>query len=552
MNSSETKKLKSVPVHYVSSTDSTEFTQLCHALKHSTIIGLDAEWKPVRTKPFTFPTVSLLQLACRVNKITDSDSVKELEKKSGVEVEVANQSDSLVFLVDLLEIDIPSIWKVLKEMFVSAEILKLGFKFKQDLTFLSSTFSSHGCEPGFEWMEPYIEIASVYHNLQNKQSVEKLSKNNKSLAAICEELLGISLSKELQCSDWSCRPLTEEQKEYAAADAECLVEIFDIFQEKFLNEGILCPSNNELHFSNAVLGLKEILEYCDDCDNVLTQKYFQASDLIRFATVSQSSNTAVGPLPDPLCISKIPLAVSLSKLVRVYGEKLSLKESDKKPKASKKKGNTQPSVGLVSKGKHVKRCVEYQGPPPWDLSLGGDGCPKFLCDVMVEGLAKYLRSVGCDAAVPYSKKPDARQIIDQVNKEKRILLTRDAKILKHQYLMNNQAYRVESFYKNEQLLEVIQKFKLKIRTDQLMSRCTKCNGRFIQKPLTTEEAIEAAKGFQKIPDCLFDHNIEFWQCMDCKQLYWEGTQYHNAVEKFIGICKLNKWQPKTSQKLPTI
>lgn len=54
-----------------------------------------------------------------------------------------------------------------------------------------------------------------------------------------------------------------------------------------------------------------------------------------------------------------------------------------------------------------------------------------------------------------------------------------------------------------------------------MSRCTKCNGRFIQKPLTTEEAVEAAKGFQRIPDCLFDKNLEFWQCMDCNQLYWE-------------------------------
>lgn len=54
-----------------------------------------------------------------------------------------------------------------------------------------------------------------------------------------------------------------------------------------------------------------------------------------------------------------------------------------------------------------------------------------------------------------------------------------------------------------------------------MSRCPKCNGKFIQKPLSTEEAIEAAKGFQRIPSCLFDKNLEFWQCMDCNQLYWE-------------------------------
>lgn len=74
---------------------------------------------------------------------------------------------------------------------------------------------------------------------------------------------------------------------------------------------------------------------------------------------------------------------------------------------------------------------------------------------------------------------------------------------------------------NEEHLQVIETFQLKISEDQLMSRCTKCNGRFIQKPLSTEEAAEAAKGFQRIPNCLFDKNLEFWQCMDCRQLYWE-------------------------------
>ena len=71
------------------------------------------------------------------------------------------------------------------------------------------------------------------------------------------------------------------------------------------------------------------------------------------------------------------------------------------------------------------------------------------------------------------------------------------------------------------MFQIIETFQLNINEDQLMSRCTKCNGRFIQKPLSTEEAIEAAKGFQKIPNCLFNKNLEFWQCMDCHQLYWE-------------------------------
>lgn len=71
------------------------------------------------------------------------------------------------------------------------------------------------------------------------------------------------------------------------------------------------------------------------------------------------------------------------------------------------------------------------------------------------------------------------------------------------------------------MFQVIDTFQLKISEDKLMSRCTKCNGRFIQKPLTLDEAIEASKGFQIIPSCLFKRNLEFWKCTDCNQLYWE-------------------------------
>ncbi|GKA38828.1 3'-5' exonuclease domain-containing protein [Tanacetum coccineum] len=57
----------------------------------------------------------------------------------------------------------------------------------------------------------------------------------------------------------------------------------------------------------------------------------------------------------------------------------------------------------------VKMVVREYGPTPWDYLLGGNGCPKFLCDVMVKGLAKHLRCVGIDPAVPYSKKSKTRR-----------------------------------------------------------------------------------------------------------------------------------------------
>ncbi|KAL4575722.1 hypothetical protein LXL04_011806 [Taraxacum kok-saghyz] len=494
---------KPLDIHLVSSTDSPEFARLNWALTHSSIIGLDAEWKPVRAHQPNFPTVLLLQIACRLNS---DESTQEHDK-------------SIVFLLDLSEILLPSIYQLLRDVFVSPDILKLGFRFKQDLLYLSSTFTSQGCDSGFHRVEPFLDIATIYSHLHPKQSRRK-TKGTKSLSCICEELLGISLSKELQCSDWSVRPLTEDQMTYAAVDALCLIEIFDVFQQRVVKEGNLSEVNNS---SSKKVGLKQILWEPTNSRIVLSTTYCEAVEMVR----------AYHPERVDCRKASRDMDYTVLQIVRKYGDRIVLTESDGKPRTSKRKGRRKSSKCKQEGGVH--ETDEWQGPAPWDMMVGGDGSPKFLCDVMVEGLAKHLRCVGIDAAVPYSRKPESRELIDQAIKEKRVILTRDAKLLRHEYLLRNQIYRVKSLLKNDQLNEVIETFELRIGEEQLMSRCTKCNGRFIQKPLSMEEALEAAKGFQVIPNCLFDRTIDFWQCTDCNQLYWEGTQYHNAVQKFIDV-----------------
>ncbi|XP_009608023.1 uncharacterized protein LOC107784932 [Nicotiana tabacum] len=509
-------------IHLVSSTDSPEFNHLTRALTNSSVIGLDAEWKPIRTHQSTFPTVSLLQIACHIAGADDSSI------------------ESPVFLIDLASIHLPSIYQFIRDAFVSPFILKLGFRFKQDLVYLSSTFCSHGCEPGFDRVEPFLDITSIYNNLQPRQPGRRLSNQIKSLATICREVLGISLSKELQCSDWSQRPLTEEQMQYAAADAHCLIHIFEVFKVKVAKEGNSVQSITGLQI-RLDLGLKQRLDTHQNSNKMCSIKFGEASkmvqaiapDFCKRVPISEEVVTALSP------DQANQMDNVLSPIVQKYGDKILLTESDRKPKISRKK-ERKSSGRIANKQRPTEGDGEWQGPPPWDVTSGGDGSPKFLCDVMVEGLAKHLRCVGIDAAVSYSKKPQSRDLIEQACKEKRVLLTRDAKLLRHDYLLKNQIYRVKSLLKNDQLVEIIETFQLEISEDQLMSRCTKCNGKFIQKPLTTEEAVEAAKGFQVIPNCLFNKNLEFWQCMDCKQLYWEGTQYHNAVQKFVDVCKLNE------------
>ncbi|XP_057950829.1 uncharacterized protein LOC131145650 isoform X3 [Malania oleifera] len=448
-------------IHLVTSTDSPEFAHLSWALTRSSLVALDAEWKPIRTHQPSFPRVSLLQLACRLGAATGGDST-----------EGHCRENSVVFLLDLLAIPLPSIYDLLRDVFNSPDILKLGFRFKQDLIYLSSTFCSEGCDHGFDRVEPFIDITSICNFMQHKLLGRKIPKETKSLATICNEVLGIFLSKELQCSDWSHRPLTEEQKIYAAADAHCLLEIFTAFQVKVIGEDISLDKITDLHSSNVDLGLKDILGKPDISNKILRSTFFEASKVVRASAseLTQRVPIVAGVVSKLSCRNTIPMGQSLLKIVKRYGDKILLKESDSKPRISKKKVKRTSSAGLNSKEKLLKNFDGWQGPPPWDSSLGGDGCPKFLCDVMVEGLAKHLRCVGIDAAIPYSRKPESRELLDQARREKRVLLTRDAKLLRHEYLIQNQIYRVKNLLKNEQLLE--------------------------------------------------------------------GTQYHNAVQKFIDVCKL--------------
>lgn len=70
-----------------------------------------------------------------------------------------------------------------------------------------------------------------------------------------------------------------------------------------------------------------------------------------------------------------------------------------------------------------------------------------------------LLHVTCNLEKTYFGRNDilfyyCRELIAQAHKEKRVLLTRDAKLLRHKYLLQNQIYRVNSLLKNEQLLEV--------------------------------------------------------------------------------------------------
>jgi len=62
---------------------------------------------------------------------------------------------------------------------------------------------------------------------------------NHTLRTCCRLLLSKELSKEQQTSDWSCRPLSDQQVAYARLDAEVALELYDylaLLEEKVLRD----------------------------------------------------------------------------------------------------------------------------------------------------------------------------------------------------------------------------------------------------------------------------------------------------------------------------
>lgn len=144
---------------------------------------------------------------------------------------------------------------------------------------------------------------------------------------------------------------------------------------------------------------------------------------------------------------------------------------------------------------------------------------KFILDVHLGKLAKYLRLLGFDTL--YNNNIDDPEIIEIAKEEKRIILTRDFGILKNNKVTHG--YWLRSQNSKEQLEEVIQRFDLKKKLN-LFSRCTLCNGEIFKTDKILTEG--------KIKDQIYKEYDTFFQCNNCKKIYWKGSHYDNML-RFI-------------------
>lgn len=138
--------------------------------------------------------------------------------------------------------------------------------------------------------------------------------------------------------------------------------------------------------------------------------------------------------------------------------------------------------------------------------------PRFIADVMLGRLARWLRLIGYDTL--YSPAFDDRTVMRISRQEGRILLTRDTGIMKSKAC--GECVFITTDHVQMQLKEVACALKDMGRPEMAKTpRCSLCNG-----PVKTEERKVL---LDELPEHILRHQSAFFRCQVCGKVYWNGS-----------------------------
>ncbi len=166
-----------------------------------------------------------------------------------------------------------------------------------------------------------------------------------------------------------------------------------------------------------------------------------------------------------------------------------------------------------------------------------EGCetdPKFVADVMLGKLTRWLRILGYD--VLYDPQRDDEGLVRLAISHNRVLLTKDRGLIERwkRRLKNTGFLLIESDRWADQLRQVVATFQLDPERRRL-TRCPLCNGLLIPVP---REDVR-----YRVPFFVFSHHCEFHRCESCGKIYWAGSHYDRVREtllKILGMLLLIK------------
>ena len=152
---------------------------------------------------------------------------------------------------------------------------------------------------------------------------------------------------------------------------------------------------------------------------------------------------------------------------------------------------------------------------------------RFVVDVNVGRLAKWLRVMGYDAIFP--RESDDNDLVRIALRENRVLVTRDAGISRRRAATQGQM-RVIQIEKDDlcsQLRQLIRDLALDRKGG--FSRCVRCNQ--LLEPVEKEDVAG------RLPHYVFQNHQTFMECSQCRRLYWRGTHWSAMVSQLDQMCQ---------------
>ena len=143
--------------------------------------------------------------------------------------------------------------------------------------------------------------------------------------------------------------------------------------------------------------------------------------------------------------------------------------------------------------------------------------PKFIIDVNVGRLAKWLRAMGYDAA--FVPDVDDGDLLAIAHSEGRIVLSRDRRLSERRLVTSGSAsvLCLRSDKLLEQLRQAVGEFNLSASEDFL--RSIECNVEL--------RGLDAEQAEDRVPIYVFQTQEMFKECPRCLRVYWRGTHWQN-------------------------
>jgi uncharacterized protein with PIN domain len=144
---------------------------------------------------------------------------------------------------------------------------------------------------------------------------------------------------------------------------------------------------------------------------------------------------------------------------------------------------------------------------------------RFVVDGHLGRLARYLRMLGFDVSFR-ADAPD-EELARVAAGERRVLLTRDAGLLKRRLVTHG--YRVRESSPRRQLAEVVRRLDL-ARAIAPFTRCLVCN--HLLEPVSKDEILP------ELPPRVREGQRTFSRCPCCRRIYWPGS-HHRRMERLV-------------------